>query len=173
MAAALPTAPQMGQTRGSEPANRGAEGGTRTHTARRPLAPQGFVYLARSSLVFPSVRALASANSEAKASAQRSTICRRSVANRRHLYVSLGTGSGETDRHGRVAGQCQLRGPDAGATGVPFMYSFPRLVLRHSRRLKPHGLSHAPSGGTRRSISTRVPGRHGISASAIIWPMGP
>ena len=62
----------------------GAEGGIRTRTARRPLAPQGVVRLPRPSLLVTSVRALAGANSEAKASAQRPTESRLSVANRRH-----------------------------------------------------------------------------------------
>ena len=63
----------------------GAEGGTRTRTARRPLAPQGFVCLPRASLLFPSVSAPTSAKSDAKASAQRPAKCRPSVANRRHI----------------------------------------------------------------------------------------
>ena len=64
----------------------GAEGGTRTRTARRPLAPQGFVRLPRPSVLFPSVSAPTSTESDAKASAQRPAILRLFVANWRPFY---------------------------------------------------------------------------------------
>ena len=84
------------------PANRGAEGGTRTRTARRPLAPQGFVRLPRASLVFPSVAAPTGAKSDAKASAQRPTESRPSVANRRHPDCNDRYRIRETDSHCRA-----------------------------------------------------------------------
>ena len=125
-----PPAPRSGLINRFGPANRGAEGGTRTRTARRPLAPQGFVRLPQSSVLFPSVTALTGAKSDAKASAQRPAKSRPSVANWRHLYCIPRHWIRERVRRGRMEGLCQLTKPHADATCGPARCPFSGLAQR-------------------------------------------
>ena len=103
---------------------------TRTRTARRPLAPQGFVRLPQSSVLFPSVTALTGAKSDAKASAQRPAKSRPSVANWRHLYCIPRHWIRERVRRGRMEGLCQLTKPHADATCGPARCPFSGLAQR-------------------------------------------
>ena len=122
----------------------GAEGGTRTRTARRPLAPQGFVRLSRPSVLFPSVNALTGTISDAKASAQRPAKCRPSVANRRHLYSNGRRRICADVRPWCVGDYCQLREPHPSATG-----GVPRLAGRPATRQPSYSLFSVHLAGAR------------------------